>query len=267
MTLSAGRRLSVSGYGTYVECPQRYQYAYVQRLPRPETTVPHHWRFGSVVHKALEVAYLEFKRLELTGRLSQVTPQALAATRQSWVDLEMDPKGGELDRALGMVAATLERLVEHHENILGVEQRFLGYTPAGVPFVGFADLIRKYDDETVEVRDYKVRRKVSAPDELGRDLQGHMYGHFSLKDHPWAKRVVFSHLYPNHDVRLVAVELDGDESNELIERFEAVAEMINDDDRWTPRPGEHCGYCAYTDTCPAWAKAREEGEMQRQANF
>lgn len=265
--LSAGRRLSVSGYGTYVECPQRWKYSYLDRLPRPETTVPHHWRFGSVIHKALEVAYLEFKRLELTGPLSQVLPQALAATRQAWVDYEMETTGGELQRALGMVTDTLARLVEHHENILGVEQMFKGFTPAGVPFIGFGDLIHRVDPETVGVRDYKVRAKVASVAELIRDLQGSLYGHFSLIDYPWAKHVVFSHLYPNHDVKLVQVRLELDIIEEQLDKFEAVAELIDADEEFTPRPGEHCGYCAYVDICPAWAKSREDDDLKRQANF
>ena len=47
---------SVSSTREYEGCPRRYRFGYVERRPK-DRPVPPTWRFGSVVHEALEAAY------------------------------------------------------------------------------------------------------------------------------------------------------------------------------------------------------------------
>lgn len=265
--LGTHRRLSLSGYNTYLECAQRWQYKYLDRLKRDEGTVPEHWRFGTVIHEGMEAAYLAFVERELHGTLTQVNDVALEAVREAWVTHDMPPHGGELDRALGMILDTLAKLSEHYGDVLGVEHRLKGFTPAGTAFIGFADLLRRAGPTTVEIRDYKIAAKVRSTDELSTDAQGALYGHFILREFPWAESVRFSHLYPNHGAKIVAVELSAEWIAEMVNRFDAVAEMIEADHDLKPRPGEHCGECAYRDVCPAWEHTRESQSIERMAQF
>lgn len=264
--LPGNRRLSVSSYGTYLECPQSYQFSYVEKIPRAEKEVPVHWRFGSVIHYGLEHAYVAFRDAQLTGSLLQVRERALEAIHEAWEKFEMPATGGELERALGMTHDTLARLTEHHENILGIEELILGETELGTPFVGYADLIRR-DGDVLEVRDYKVRAKVSTPEDLLREVQGPAYVHFVRRKHPWAKHLRFSHLYPNHGPRYVHVDVSPEAMATTVERLDAVADAIIADTAMAPRPGEHCGYCTYRDRCPAWSDKKEDADLKRQMNF
>jgi putative RecB family exonuclease len=265
--LTGNRRLSVSAYWSYLSCPKRYEFNYVERVPRPDFKPPEHWRFGTVVHAGLEAAYKVFQERELTGRLTQVEPSALAAVRASWEEELMPTRGGELDRALGIVSGTLDKLVEHHENVLGVEELLLGHTPGGIPFVGYADLIRRADAVTVEIRDYKVTAKTSTAKELQVNPQGNLYAMICREKFPWAERILFSHLYPNHGAKLVQTSISAESMEAVIDKFEAVGDAINLADDFPAKPGEHCGWCAYNDICPAWEEARRSDDLTSMVNF
>lgn len=275
--LPGGKPISVSSYGTYLVCALRFFFDKVEQRPRAESEVPTHWRFGSVIHAGLEAAYIDFRDRKLVGSLSQSADAGVKGIRDAWVQYEMPTGDGELDRALGMTLETLSRLVERHDHILGIEEWIRGPLPeTGAQFVGAIDLLRRVDDETVEIRDYKVRAKVSTPEELVREIQGPSYAHFVRRAHPWAKRVMFSHLYPNKGNQLVIAELDDETIRNAVERLDAVADMLyearGDMDNYPPRRSEECGNCNHRDVCPAWNtpedRADEEAaDLKRMMNF
>lgn len=248
-------RISISAERTYTECPRRWHYRYVTKPDVGDRTTPYPMRFGSVVHAGLEAAYSDHHANRRSGSLSPSWPVAANGVRAAWDEYDMPPDGGELDRALGMVARACEVFHVEHSDILGVEHKFVTTTPGGVDFIGYADLILRADETTVEVRDYKVTAKMLSAEELAADMQGCMYAHFALQEWPWAQRVRFSHYYPNHQ-KLVAVDLDPDTITEMVERFDLIAEMISTDTTFEPIRGDWCDWCEYRGICPAWADDR-----------
>jgi CRISPR/Cas system-associated exonuclease Cas4 (RecB family) len=105
-------------------------------------------------------------------------------------------------------------------------------------------------DESIEVVDYKVTSRRTSAEDLERDYQLNMYGYFARQDHPWARAVYGTHVYPPLQTR-TTVRLSDDGMEEAVAKFEAVVEMIETDTRFDPRPGEHCAWCQHVGKCPA----------------
>lgn len=252
--LTPGRRLSISAYGTYLDCPAKWDYVYLQRRRVAKRETPQHMRFGNVIHEGMERAYHALVDRRLSGSLEQVIPDGMAGVRNAWTKYDMPTEGGELDRALGMIQETLAWLTDDYADVVGIEHKFLIYTPGGTPFIGFADLLRRANDETIEVRDYKVKKKISTTAELQSDVQANMYAHAAQRQFPWARQVRFSHLYPNHGPHYVAVDLTADGISEALDRFDVVGGMIEQAESFPPRVSDTCDYCDHRDVCPAWQK-------------
>ena len=91
---------SVSSCSEYERCPRRFQYGYVQRLPQ-DRHVPEAWRVGTVVHRALEVAYQE---VAAGTPLPDTRADALAAPLGRVVDRGAGLEHARVDADVGQVA-------------------------------------------------------------------------------------------------------------------------------------------------------------------
>lgn len=261
----SGRVHSVSSVSSYEECPKAWEFNYLRRV-KPEGLAPEHWRFGTVVHAGFEAAYTHARDEKLDIHSDEVWEVASARLRESWAEEQMPTHGGELDRALGILAKSL---AEHPDlapaDILGVEHKLLHDTPDGTRVIGFADLIVRLGPESVGIEDHKITSRTKSAQDLQYDFQLNTYGWMVLREFPWAKTVYGTHHYPPVGKR-VTVQLTREGMEEAVARMEATAEATELDDEYAPAPGEHCSSCQFKPQCPAWDRATNPslGEV---ANF
>lgn len=257
-TARRGRRHSVSSTRLFLQCALAYKLQYLSKV-RVDRPVPVHWRFGTVLHAALEAVYRAHAE-RVPGVDLDVSvnyPEGRAALDASWAELDMPVRGGEHDRAIGM----LQDVLDQHEpldpaDVLGVEHKFLGSTPDGTLVVGYADLVLRLGRDAIEVRDHKVTSRVSKSETLASDYQLNTYGWLALQDWSWAEKVYVSHHYP--PVQSVVRVLTTEETREdALAQMEATAEMIETETDFSPRVGDHCTSCAYRPQCPAWSLENE----------
>lgn len=257
------RRLSVSAIKSYEQCPQRYYYEYVARR-KVEREVPQSWRFGSAVHAGLEAAF-EGLRLAKTGSLRDHEKSAEAALREAWESMDLPTDGGDQDRALEVIQGVIDdqQSQVRAEDIVGVEHKMLTQTDGGVPLIGFVDLILRCGRDAVLIRDWKVTGRELTAEGLAQDFQLGTYAWMARTLLPRVKRVHVSHYYPPSQ-REVSVQSPTDTQLESMDRIDAVAEMITEDQAFEPTIGEHCGDCPHQDICPAWQSPNEAVEAVRE---
>ena len=240
------RRHSVSSCNEYERCPRRYEYGYVMRLPQ-DRLVPTAWRYGSVVHAALEAAY---KKVLRGMPLAQTKSLALDALSAAWVSEDMPDDAEWIARAEQVVADAIEKDPIGVAEILGVEQYFKSSMNAGLEFGGFADLVLRLDECTVEIVDHKVTSHASTPEDLQMNAQLNLYGFFALEKYSWADRVVVTHHYP--PLRsTVSAELLPEKMNEVVASLVGLARQAEADTEFVPCPGEYCLSCPWADRCDA----------------
>lgn len=241
---------SVSSSSAYEECPRRYQFAYVDRVPEPRTQVPESWRFGTVVHAGLEVGYQRHRDVGFSQNLAHTIPAAVEAVHASWAEEGMPDDPTSRYRAERVVRRSLANTRLWPAEILGVEHYFRAVTPEGLHIAGAADLVLKVGSDGVEIRDHKVTRYVRSPEQLVSDFQLNLYGWLVQQTWPWAQQVFVSHHYPLMR-SVVRVELDQARVAETIEHLRATARLAEADADFAPTPGAHCSHCAYRGGCDA----------------
>lgn len=235
---------SVSSCSEYERCPRRYRYGYVDRLAY-DRPVPESWRYGTVVHRALEVAY----RARGTGAaLVTAEPEAIHALREAWLGESMPDDPDALARAERLVHETLVADRFGASETLGVEHRFRARV-GKLPFSGFADLVVRRDARTVEIVDHKVTRWARTEEQLRGDPQLNLYGWFARLEWPWAERVVATHHYPLLQAT-VTVELTDASMTTAVEWLAELARRARADGVFAASPGPECANCPWAARCP-----------------
>ena len=238
---------SVSSCREYELCPRRYRYGYVERLPE-DRPAPEGWRYGTVVHRALEVAY----RARAAGASAEGMEQAaVAALHEAWRRERMpDDDGNWRDHAEQLVRRNVASDLLHADDILGVEHRFGAQFDEVTAFAGYADLVLRRDDHTVEIVDHKVTRKVVDVDALREDQQLNLYGWLAQHEWPWARRIIATHHYPPA-ATTTTVELTDATMETTMRNLAATARRATADEEYLPKPGPHCSSCSWAPRCSA----------------
>jgi CRISPR/Cas system-associated exonuclease Cas4 (RecB family) len=252
----SGQWHSVSSVTTMEMCPQKYWYQYVDHTDVGERLVPVHWRFGSVLHQGLEWAYKAMLELGLTGPMTQVREQGRAGIHDAWVEYQMPTTGGELDRAIAMLDATLESLtVDRADESLGVEMRLKAPMDDGNNFIGFGDVFLRIGEEDLLIRDWKITSRAHSVDDIESDFQLLMYAWACAEMYPWARNVWVEHFYPpkviRHETPNVRALMDPERVKGALARFEADVREIEGTTDFAPRVSSECSSCVYSHLCPA----------------
>ena len=239
---------SVSSTRAYEQCPRRYWYGYVGRVPA-DRHVPPSWRIGSAVHAALEAAY-RHQADHPSSRLSDGLPAAFQALSAAWHQLELSTDDHSYARAQRWVRQTLHGDVLDATTVLGVEEPLRDTTVEASPIIGFADLLLARDCDTIEVVDHKVTRRQATESDLATDLQLNLYGALVRQRWPDRTEVRATLHYPVRPAA-VTVTLTPAGMQAARARVLEVADLARADTSFEPVPGNHCDHCPWQPRCPA----------------
>jgi RecB family exonuclease len=235
-----------SRLSTWLDCPRRYKFVYVDR-PTPAKGPPWaHNSVGATVHAALAAWWsLPVERRTATA--------AGALVRQKWIGLGFrdDEQARQWrDRAAEMVTAYAERLDPYDEPV-GVE-RTVAMRTAALAFSGRIDRLDRRGDELVVV-DYKTGRHVLTTDDARGSLALAMYAAAAARTLRSRCLAVELHHLPTG--RVVRWEhTDATLDRHLSRAHDIAAEAASATDRgdgaYPPRPGPMCGWCDFSAHCP-----------------
>ena len=258
------QRLSPSGASTFEQCPRRWRFRYVERLPEPpgvEALV------GTFAHRVLELLMQE-----APSRRSK--EEAKRTARAVWPELAggEDYRGLELSddeaREFRWRAWRAMEGLWHLEDPAQVEveatEEQVSVTLGEVPFRGVVDRLEREDDGLV-VSDYKSGRAPTARHAPERLQQVLLYA-AAIAEQTGEQPVRAQLLYLGQ--RVVATAVTSVEISDAVGRLEstwsAIADACDVDD-FAARPGPLCGYCAYAEHCPEGQAENLRREQQRAA--
>jgi putative RecB family exonuclease len=266
--VAASAGLSYSSYHTYLECPLRWKYLYVDRLPE---TPRGYFTFGRVVHTVLEELLRPFvvpaaRRAGSTDSQrtldewqaksrSEAAPgvmsgeQMLELYDRSWSgDGYSSPEEEARYRALGreLLLKFHERLGRDRPSPISVEEH-LEARWDGIPIHGYIDRIDRTPSGGLEIVDYKTSRELSTADALDSD-QLSIYQ--VLVESNYAEPVEGLTLY--HLRSLTPHRVPPRERGlltSLYDRLGTVSDGIRAE-AFEPTPGRHCTRCDFRAICP-----------------
>jgi len=255
-------RLSYSALDTFKQCPQKYKFQYVDRIPAPKSKDA---IFGTLVHSAL-------KYYHEPNRLAPLTEEELLNFwLQNWDASVFDDQRLEAT----LFAQGVQILKNYFAKNSGLDFDVLALeTPFEAPvtfgqdahFVtGKIDRIDKLNDGGFEVIDYKTTKKMPAQKSVDEDLQLAIY-HIGVANR-WPSlvqenRPIKTSLYfLKHGEKLSTTKTNVSLENtqETIARLFEKIKTAHEQQKFDPLPNPLCDWCAYQKICPVWKhKFREE---------
>lgn len=233
-------RLSYSKLNTYRQCPLRYRFTYVDRLPRRPRRL---FRAARRIHHAL-MRWLTYSRSS-QPRWDDVR----AAYESAWGAVQDPTVVEERDFQEGLQilhdfhAANVERpcrpvLLEHKFSV-----------PLGPHLlVGALDRVDA-TDSGYEVIDYKLDRELRTQEMVDEDLQLALY-HLALEEGQGITPDALTLYFLRHNIQRTTTRTPA-QSAELARWVIATGDEISRQREWRPCVSEQCGGCDFRAVCPA----------------
>lgn len=266
--------LSPSGAAAWKQCPKRWWFKYVDKLPEPPAGEPA--VLGNFVHDVLE-RLLYFPAKERTVKNTRLL------AREVFSELEEDDKwaalGYDEERARKFrqkAWATLEvyfSQVSPREVKPIAQEMNVNLEIEGVPFMGFIDLVEEdRDTGDVVITDYKTGK----PPSSGMPWSETERSEKMLQPVWYAAALQELGEHIPRKARLMYFTVSEDDSGKYIPASEEISVDITDDalsearqelaNRWKdigkayakgdapPKTGPLCGWCPFVDKCPEGAE-------------
>lgn len=259
--------LSASALKTYADCPRKFQFQYVYRIPQrisPNAVA------GSNVHRALEVFHRNHKADWATKSLDdlmkvydEVAAQGRYANPEEAAEFRK--------RDVKILAAYLESEKQHKASCGGTPTHFEAFFEAKFPdldaeFFGYVDRIDEHGDGSVEIIDYKTGSRDTPNKIVAEDYQMPLY---VLAMESKGRKVKSVTMYwmreagdgsgpVKRDVisRVDVGKAKGEFTTETLAAFREKLGRTVEDIRAGRYPENvtdfGCRYCDYRLLCPAW---------------
>ena len=174
--------LSPTKITTYLACPVKYKWTYVDARGRWYLRSKSYYSFGTSLHRALE-------RFHDSGDVGvSTTEEAVAALEESWVDAgyrSADEAAEALGEGREIVARYVEEQIRSERKAKTLfTERQMRYDLGEFALIGRLDRLDEHEDGTLEVVDYKSGRSEVDPEEVRTDIAMTCYGLLVRRKYP-----------------------------------------------------------------------------------
>ena len=249
-------RISYSSLDTYKNCPLKYKFKHIDRVPEPKSKDA---QFGTLIHSTLHFVHTP-------SIVPPTLEQAINYFVSNWKP-EVYEDDIEERSAFTQGVQIIQRYYENTDiagtNIVDLESRFsieIGNEETGIHTVsGIIDRIDKTKDG-YEIIDYKTARKMPSQDKVDNDIQLSIYLKAFLERYPKEKdnleNITVSLYYVKHGVKLSSSRTLKD-LERLEEQFLKVIQAIESAE-FEPILSPLCDRCGYKKICPLWKHQYKE---------
>lgn len=234
-------KLSASKITTYQQCPRKYYYRYIKRLP-----VFDFWSHlikGNFAHDVLEVWVDRIMKGEDPRDAMQAAFKD-TATSENYQ--------GKVEKFLEEIKPWLKKAVfayeQKHFQPLAVEET-VSFRYRNVVVVGRVDRIDYLGPQTIKIVDYKTTKNPNYLSDLQLGIYhiGVKYG--SLSGQYGKKAVETSYVLLRHDMRETPYTFTVADLENILDEIEEVSGQIDCDTTWEPKPSNLCQYCDFFVPC------------------
>jgi putative RecB family exonuclease len=241
---------------TYLQCPQKYKFRYIDEIPPPVRSIELH--LGDSVHRALEKLYAD----AMHGQ-THSCDEILAFYQQKWDEgytpqMRIVRSGTTartyLEYGRQMLLAYHRRFYPFTESTtLELEEKFLFQLSENQEIRGVIDRLARAGDGSLEIHDYKTSRRLPNSSQVASDTQLALYELALRHRWPEARRIslIWHYLAFDKEIQITktAPQLETIKRNTLglIKRIESTTSFPT---QVTPL----CDWCEYKEICPAMDK-------------
>jgi len=237
--------LSVSKIKTFKDCPAKYRFSYIEKLPSKETD---YLIFGKFVHEVLEnfhKTYLDPQLPLFQQKHHVVMGSCFNFSYENWKSkLTKEQK----EKAFEICGLYLKQLSENIKNkiqpeILAVEEEFFISIDDKILLTGLIDRVQMDPDGVLHVADYKTSNSITS---LKKDfLQLLTYAFVKCLQNPELKKVRTSYILLKHDLKSIVKEFDVEEIMKVENSILEYADKINKEKLYRPVITPLCNWCSF----------------------
>lgn len=236
--------LSASRVKTYQQCPRKYYYTYIEKLPRKEWD---HFDLGTLAHGVLEHFHENFKSdKDDSSGLKTLMKNAF---QKQWKIMEKEKKlpADILLEARDLLKEYLDTLETHGigSEIISLEERFNIPLNDKYSIQGVVDRLDKDSDGIYHIKDYKTNKnkKYMEPFQL------QTYGIYLLDKFPDVKRFRGSYVMLRFGGMLIPYDFTIEDVKKVKRQLVEYADQITEEERWITKPSRLCDWCDFKGPC------------------
>lgn len=249
MSLEAPAYLSPSSIGTFQQCPLRFKYSRIDKLPEPPTI---HTLLGNFVHEILEDLY----SVEPHKR---TLPAARALARDKWDNKysiqaeEMGIDGHDFRWKAWWCVENLWKVEDPASTDLASVEYEINGQIAGVQIKGFVDRFRLSDNNSIIVEDYKTG-KIPNPRYTDDKFQQLFIYAVALEELGVGEvdEVRLMYLAGPKILDRKATKEDKKKTIETLVTTKDLVDKYCAEEEFPTKPGTLCNWCTFKTICPAW---------------
>lgn len=243
---SEALKLSASAIKTYKQCPRKYYFTYIEKLPKK--TWPH-TELGNFVHKSLELFHINIKDKPLAP---SEWPNALQdCCKQAIKAHALTPE--QKINAKGMLKTYLSNLVESGlPNVLSNEKKFEISLKDNIIIRGFIDRVDRDSDKDFHIVDYKTGKSKYLD-----AFQLLVYALAIFNEYPNLDRIKCSYIVLSEGSKVIPYNFTKTDVERVVNDIVQTGEQIRTDKTWETRPQMLCAYCDFEAACPATQQTKD----------
>jgi putative RecB family exonuclease len=242
-----GPTLSPSKITTYLACPVKFRWTYVDARGRWYLRSKSYYSFGTTLHRVLE----RFYDSNETG--VSTTAEVLAAYDESWIDAGFS-SAEEMQEAYGEGVEILERHVAETmvkpkiANTVYIERLFT-HKMRGFKLVGRVDRVDEHPDGTLEIIDYKTGRDSVREEDVSTDIAMAIYQFLVKQKHP--EQRVMATIVALKTGHSASWEMPAGEMEQFERDIQALGDEILNEEyhELTPKFKVICPHCDFIPLC------------------
>ncbi|MDO8600882.1 MAG: PD-(D/E)XK nuclease family protein [bacterium] len=250
-------RTSYSALQTYKQCPQKYKFGEIDRIPAKKSAEA---IFGTHIHKVLQ-------RMFAKDPLFPTLDELINYYHAEWPNRDKFGWDENTERiykeeGIKMLKNFYARNAPWNFSVVDLESRFEVLMPnekTGQTHVlaGKIDRIDKIGENEFEVIDYKTSKRLPSQDTVKNDLQLSLYSLGLQKRWPHLKpeNIKVSLYFVKHNEKLSTVKTDAEiqeTTHDVLNTISEIEEKLKTGTRFEPIPSPLCDWCPYKPICPAW---------------
>jgi len=235
-------KLSASSVKTYEQCPRKYKFNYIDKLPKKHFD---HFDLGNLCHKTLEGFHDYFISNKYNKKSAvKIMGESFAKARLGFPSLSdelvLEAKQMMFDY-LKMIS------VDGMPNVKSCEKDFDFNITESIRVRGFIDRIDVLKNGSFRIMDYKTTKSVQYLD----SFQLLVYGVWLKKEFPDIKDFSGAYVLLRHKSKLKEYSFNLVDIEEAEKKLISYANSIKTENTWVTVPGKLCNFCDFKDVCPA----------------
>lgn len=237
-------KLSASKVKTFKQCPRKYYYNYIEKLPRKNWP---HFDLGHLVHGALEMFHDKFRKDGENLNLKRIMKVSFKETRKEMENSNKTLSGEILLEARDLLTEYLHKIEKNGlgSNVISVEEDFDIKLNDYCSVNGFVDRLDLEEDGYYRILDYKTTKSI----EYMEPFQLNVYGIFLLNKYPDVDFFRASYVMMRHGGKYVSYEFNREDVEKCKKGLIKSADIINSEERWMPKQSKLCNWCDFKNTC------------------